>query len=105
MDQIDRKQTECTADQAKNMDGLSACSSGELRQQKGNHKTRDVHKRHRKATPFDGVCVCFGPGIDRAEDVSRNGRNVEQPHAEKSKPGEDLHGSERSEEHTSELQS
>src|SRR5215207_2306385 len=78
------------------MHRLSACSSGELREQEGHGKAGDVHKRHRKATPLNSAGVCFGLRINRTKNVTCNRWNVKQPHAKKSEPREDLHGRELS---------
>src|SRR5689334_10417829 len=70
---------------------LAAGSGGELRQQKRHDKAGDVHKRHRKTAPFDAVSVSLRLCIKRMKDMSRDGGNVEQPHAKESEPGTDLY--------------
>src|SRR6185295_10515294 len=73
------------------MDRLATGCNRELRKQKCNSKTGDVHERHRKAAPLEAVRVCFGFWIKGTEDVTCNRRTPKQPHAKKSKPGEELH--------------
>ncbi len=60
-------------------------------QQECHREAGDVHERHRETTPLDAMCIRFRMRIDRAKDVTRDRRDVEQPHAEKTQPRKNLH--------------
>src|SRR4029453_18473654 len=70
---------------------FSAGCSRNLRQQKGDDKTSNVHKRHRETAPLNSPRVNLRFRVDRSKHMTRDGGKIKKHKKEQAEPCTNLH--------------
>src|SRR5690242_10447313 len=73
---------------------FAARGVGQLRERQRHEEADDGVHGEGESAPLDASCVERRLRVRGAEDVSRHGRNEEEPHAEEAQPGHELNDGE-----------
>lgn len=93
MNEGDRNQSDPAGYEAEAVRVLASDGASDRRKKKCEGKTYSRVQAKADATPLDAGRIEGRGGLGRTENVPCDGDREVKPHAKKSKPGEDLHGS------------